>query len=103
MFTPESLGLGGVDYLQLFSGPDRDARQRDERISKDLKHLTLKHEIVFLVLSSLSRGDSDRDDCKPTFTRLREYGELEHDTDTGLLLSRADGDTVTGPCGVETA
>jgi replicative DNA helicase len=62
MFTPESLGLGGVDYLQLFFGPDRDARQRDERVTKDLKHLTLKHEIVFLVLSSLSRGDSDRDD-----------------------------------------
>jgi replicative DNA helicase len=95
LYPSESLGLVILDYLQLLTGADRDARQRVERASKELRYLALNRQIVCLVLSSLSRDNSDRGDRKPTLSRLRESGELEHDADTVILLSRAEGESAT--------
>jgi hypothetical protein len=90
VFTPGTLGLVIVDYLQLMKAaePMRDARQRVEAVSEELKRLAIKSELPFLVLSSLSRPPKGAPGWRPQLSDLRESGELEHDADVVLLLHR---------------
>lgn len=90
VFTPGTLGLVVVDYLQLMKPAEfmRDARQRVEAVSEELKRMALKYELPFLVLSSLSRPPKGAPNWRPQLSDLRESGELEHDADVVLLLHR---------------
>lgn len=90
-YTSGTLGLVVVDYLQIMSADEytRDSRARVEQVSSALKRLTLKHNLPFLVLSSLSRPPRDKE-WEPSLSDLRESGELEHDADTVWFLHRPD-------------
>lgn len=90
-YTKGTLGLVVVDYLQILSADDytRDSRARVEAISSRLKQLSIKWNLPFLVLSSLSRPPRDKD-WEPSLSDLRESGELEHDADSVFFLHRPD-------------
>lgn len=89
-YSPGQLGLVVVDYLQLLkpSEQTRDSRARVEMVSDELKQLAVRHEIPFLVLSSLSRPPKHTPSWRPGLSDLRESGELEHDADIVLLMHR---------------
>jgi hypothetical protein len=89
-FSPGQLGLVCIDYLQLMKPSEhvRDSRARVEMVSEELKALAVRHEVPFLVLSSLSRPPKTTPSWRPGLSDLRESGELEHDADTVLLLHR---------------
>jgi len=90
-YAAGTLGLVVVDYLQIMSADEyaRDSRARVEEISKRLKQLSIKYDLPFLVLSSLSRPPRDKD-WEPGLSDLRESGELEHDADAVFFLHRPD-------------
>ncbi len=90
-YTKGVLGLVVVDYLQIMSSDEysRDSRARVEDISKRLKQLSIKWNLPFLVLSSLSRPPRDAN-WEPGLSDLRESGELEHDADSVFFLHRPD-------------
>lgn len=96
-YPPGMLGMVIVDYLQLMqtAEPVRDARQRVEAVSKDLRRMTVKHELPFIVLSSLRRPNARGDEWRPTMADLRESGELEHDADHIWLMHRVLGQEET--------
>lgn len=77
-----------VDYLQLLNAKGRDARERVEAISADLKQLAVTHLLPVVCLSSLRRAHPEAKDGPPTLSDLRQSGELEHDADVILLLHR---------------
>lgn len=89
-YSPGDLGLVIVDYLQLMKPSEfaRDSRARVEMVSAELKQLAVRHELPFLVLSSLSRPDRSTPNWRPSLSSLRESGELEHDADTVIFLHR---------------
>lgn len=91
-FTPGELGLVVVDYLQLMRGPSdmRDKRATVEYVSKSLKDITTRHGIPVLCLSSLRRLGKRRDGEREAadMSDLRESGELEHDADNVVMLTR---------------
>lgn len=90
VFTPGQLGLIVVDYLQLVGTADnvREPRQRVERVSKDIRRLTVRYEIPCIALSSLSRPPKGVKEWRPSLADLRESGELEHDADIVWLMHR---------------
>ena len=95
VYTPGTLGLVVVDYLQLMKPAEtmRDSRARVEAVSEELKRLSVRFDLPFLVLSSLRRPERATPNWRPTNADLRESGELEHDADAILLLHREpDGD-----------
>lgn len=89
-YTPGDLGLVVVDYLQLMKPAEyiRDPRARVEAVSEELKRLAVRHELPFLVLSSLRRPERASPNWRPGLSDLRESGELEHDADTVIFLHR---------------
>ncbi len=89
-YSPGQLGLVVCDYLQLLKPSEhtRDSRARVEMVSDELKQLAVRHELPFLVLSSLSRPPKASPNWRPGLSDLRESGELEHDADTVLLMHR---------------
>lgn len=89
-YTPGTLGLVIVDYLQLLTTAEyaRDKRQSVEAVSKALRRLTVKTELPFIVLSSLSRPPKNVREWAPGLADLRESGELEHDADIVWLMHR---------------
>jgi len=96
-YTPGTLGLVVVDYLQLMTTAEhlRDQRQRVEAVSKALRRLTVQHEIPLIALSSLSRPPKNVKEWEPSLADLRESGELEHDADIVWLMHRLLGEDDT--------
>ena len=92
VYEPGMLKLVIVDYLQLLRSDSgiRESRQRVEESSQGLKDLVVKHDLPFLVLSSLSRPPKDKPNWTPSLWDLRESGELEHDADMVWLMHRPD-------------
>jgi replicative DNA helicase len=95
-YSPGTLGLVVVDYLQLMKPVEfaRDSRARVEAVSEELKRLSVKFNLPFLVLSSLRRPERATANWRPSLSDLRESGELEHDADVVLLLHRDLGSDV---------
>lgn len=89
-YSPGQLGLVVCDYLQLLkpAEPIRDPRARVEAVSEELKRLAVRHEVPFLVLSSLRRPERSATNWRPGLADLRESGELEHDCDVAIFLHR---------------
>lgn len=96
-------GLIVIDYLQLLRSEQTskfDRRQQVEAISRDLVRLAKVWDCPLLVLSSLTRpqdsygnkGETIAKDRPPTLASLRESGQLEHDADLVILLSRQSDD-----------
>ncbi len=79
-----------VDYLQLMK-PVSKSKSRYEDvsgISRDLKKLSTKYNIPFIVVASINRDYANRDDKMPIISDLRDSGNIEYDADLILFLSR---------------
>lgn len=86
------LGIAIIDYIQLMSLTDRQARSKDPlgALSRDLKLLAKELDVPIIALSQLNRKSSDRDDKRPRMEDLRESGAIEQDADVVILLYRED-------------
>jgi replicative DNA helicase len=79
-----------VDYLQLMS-PVSKSKSRYEDvsgISRNLKKLSTKYNIPFIVVASINRDYANREDKMPMISDLRDSGNIEYDADLILFLSR---------------
>ena len=92
----DNLGLIVVDYLQLMTKADKDARSGENRvtvvaeISRALKIMAKDLGVPVVCLSQLSRAAESRTDKRPMLSDLRESGAIEQDADQVLLLYRDD-------------
>lgn len=79
-----------VDYLQLMSPVvHKKSRYEDvSNISRELKRLATKHDIPFIVISSINREYALRESKMPVISDLRESGNIEYDADLILFLTR---------------
>lgn len=75
-----------IDYLQLMTGKGGTLRERIVDITKRLKQLAMREDIVVLLLSQLKRSDDAKH--KPQLSDLKESGSIEQDADLCLMLYR---------------
>jgi len=78
-----------VDYLQLMNPVvQKKSRYEDvSNISRELKKLSTKYNIPFVVVSSLKRHEERKDET-PIISDLKESGNIEYDADLILFITR---------------
>ena len=92
----DNLGLIIIDYLQLMTKADKNARPGENRvnvvaeISRALKIMAKDLNVPVICLSQLSRAAESRPDKRPLLSDLRESGAIEQDADQVILLYRED-------------
>lgn len=82
-----------IDYAQLLSGDGTNNPSREQQmanVSRTLKTLARRLQIVVIVVAQLNRGPEQRADKKPQISDLRESGQFEQDADIVLLLFRPE-------------
>jgi replicative DNA helicase len=91
------LDLIVIDYLQLMTGSNSNARGYENRtqevsaISRGLKALAKEMKVPVLALSQLSRASEQRGgDKKPMLSDLRESGSIEQDADVVCFIHREE-------------
>jgi replicative DNA helicase len=89
---PDGLKLIVVDYLQLLSADSRYVNRYElvSDVSRSLKTLAKELQVPVLAIAQLSRETERRPDKRPQLSDLRDSGALEQDSNTVLLLYRAD-------------
>jgi len=65
------------DFIQLSAFDDNNIRLEILRLMKHYKEIAKTYNLMFLVLSQLSRGIEGRDDKRPRLSDLSESGALE--------------------------
>jgi replicative DNA helicase len=70
----------GVDYIQLLAG-GTDEYQEITRVSKQLKKIALRHNVVMVGLCQMNRAILARENSEPRLSDLRGSGQLEQDAD----------------------
>ena len=92
----DNLGLIIIDYLQLMTKADKNAKAGENRvnvvaeISRALKIMAKDLNVPVICLSQLSRAAESRTDKRPMLSDLRESGAIEQDADQVILLYRED-------------
>ena len=85
------LDLVMIDYIQLMTGGNKNADNRQQEvseISRSLKVLAKEMKVPVLALSQLSRGIETRTDQTPQLSDIRESGAIEQDADIVMFISR---------------
>lgn len=82
----------GIDYFQLIQCSQRGLSEiaQVNYVSQIIKGLSRDLDIPIIVLMSLSRAYTQRDNFRPEVSDLRSSGQLEHDADTIFLLWRPE-------------
>lgn len=76
-----------IDYAQILSGGQRTRSLYESvtEVSKSLRRLTTKLNIVTVLLAQLSRAVEGRESCCPQMRDIKESGQLEQDADVILF------------------
>lgn len=77
-----------VDYLQLMTGQGENLRTKIVDVTRKLKLLAVKENVVVVILSQLKRNDDAKHE--PQLSDLKESGSIEQDADMVLMLWRPD-------------
>jgi len=89
----QGVGVIILDYLQLMELTEKDRKgksleQEVSFLSRNIKRMAKKYEIIFIELSQLSRKCEERDPPRPMLSDLRDSGAIEQDADVVILLYR---------------
>jgi replicative DNA helicase len=80
-----------VDHMHLIDQSEgEDDVAKLSKISRTLKFTMKRLDVVGMVVAQLNRGNTKRDDKRPTMSDVRGCGSIEQDVDTMLLLHRED-------------
>ena len=79
-----------VDYLQLLWGRRKNVSEyeRVTEVSRTLKAIAKKYNLLVIALAQLSRESEKRQDKVPQLADLRSSGQIEQDADVIMLLHR---------------
>ena len=78
-----------IDYVQLINVPG-NSYERTTQISKKLKEIARRYNLIIIGLSQLSREVEKRSEKRPIMSDLRDSGSLEQDADKILMVYRDD-------------
>jgi len=82
-----------VDYMQLLKTPKREKRVDEvSYLSRALKLMARRLDVVVIALSQLNREAEKRADKRPSLHDLRESGSIEQDADVVILIWRKPND-----------
>lgn len=76
-----------IDYAQILSGAgkSRSLYESVTEVSKALRRLTTKLNIITILLAQLSRNVEGRESCSPQMRDIKESGQIEQDADVILF------------------
>ncbi|TCO69541.1 replicative DNA helicase [Marinisporobacter balticus] len=87
----KGLDLIIIDYLQMVRAIEGSSRREQvESISRNLKNLAKEIDVPVIVISSLSRANTQRSNNKPILSDLRETGQIEYDADIVMFIHREE-------------
>ena len=74
-----------VDYAQLLKGDGDVEHERIGDVSRRMKAMATKYDLILLLLAQLNRGIEQRENAVPGLADLRGSGSLEQDADIVLF------------------
>jgi len=88
MNNPE-LKVVVIDYIQLVNSEGKTPYERVTEVSKTIKNLALKLDIVIIGAAQVNRQSTDKQEM-PKMSQLRDSGSIEQDADVVIMLHRVE-------------